>query len=238
MIFAPYAPLRRQGGAWGLRPIGILASVVLHVAVAAVLLAPRKHVEKESAPAVRVVLFQPRAWAAPSPAVASPPQVGPRSARRCPGLTASGSRAKWSWRRPGKRRYPEESQPPEVADERASQATSMLAPGTASLAGPPGTADGPVPVSEVAHPPVLLEQIRPDYPPSARRRGITGLVLLEAVLDVTGGLREPIRVLASVPELDAAAIAALRAWRFAPARDQRGQPVAVIIEVPMRFMLR
>jgi protein TonB len=90
----------------------------------------------------------------------------------------------------------------------------------------------------VAQPPVLLEQVRPDYPANAKRLRIVGLVRLEAVIDATGAVRDPIRVLASVPELDAAAIAALRRWRFAPARDERGQPVPVIVEVPIRFVLR
>ncbi len=102
----------------------------------------------------------------------------------------------------------------------------------------PSAASGPLAASKVAHPPVILEQVRPEYPPHARRLGITGLVRLEAVVDIRGAVRDPIRVLASVPDLDAAAIAALRRWRFAPARDDRGQPVPVIIEVPLRFVLR
>jgi protein TonB len=45
-------------------------------------------------------------------------------------------------------------------------------------------------------------------------------------------------VLKSVAPLDAAAIAAVRQWRFRPARDADGRPVRVIMEVPVRFVLR
>jgi outer membrane biosynthesis protein TonB len=38
--------------------------------------------------------------------------------------------------------------------------------------------------------------------------------------------------------LDDAAAQALRRWRFRPARDHTNQPVRVILEVPVRFVLR
>jgi protein TonB len=63
-------------------------------------------------------------------------------------------------------------------------------------------------------------------------------VLLEVVLDRSGRPEEDIRVLKSVALLDAAAIAAVRQWRFRPARDAGGHPVRVVMEVPVRFVLR
>jgi len=41
-----------------------------------------------------------------------------------------------------------------------------------------------------------------------------------------------------VPLLDAAAITAVRQWRFQPARDEEGHPLRVTFRVPVRFVLR
>lgn len=101
-----------------------------------------------------------------------------------------------------------------------------------------GRGNGPLPAGEVAHPPTLIRRVTPEYPRTARQRGIEGLVVLEAILDVEGRVGRDIKVLESVPDLDRAAIDALRQWRFKPARDKSGTSVAVILEVPIRFVLR
>lgn len=89
-----------------------------------------------------------------------------------------------------------------------------------------------------ARPPRLLRQVQPEYPPAARRDHIHGVVLLEVRIDREGRILEPVRVLKSIPALDAAAISALRSWRFLPARDEHGGPIAAVLEVPLRFVLR
>lgn len=101
-----------------------------------------------------------------------------------------------------------------------------------------GRGSGPVPAGQVAHPPALLARVRPQYPHAARQRGINGLVVLEAILDTQGRIGRDIKVLQSVPDLDEAAVTALRQWRFEPARDEHGRRVPVILEVPFRFVLR
>lgn len=95
-----------------------------------------------------------------------------------------------------------------------------------------------LPVDQVANPPLLLSRVMPDYPRQARLRGVEGLVLLEAILDFEGRIEEEIKVLQSIPLLDDAAVEALRRWRFRPARDHDNQPVRVILEVPVRFVLK
>ncbi len=97
---------------------------------------------------------------------------------------------------------------------------------------------GPVSIGAVAQRPTLVRRVPPNYPPEARRRGLEGLVLLEAVLDVEGNVEPNVKVLTSVPELDRAAIEAVRQWRFQPARGRDGSPVRVILEIPIRFVLR
>jgi protein TonB len=96
----------------------------------------------------------------------------------------------------------------------------------------------PLSVDQVANPPLLLSRVTPDYPRGARRQGVEGLVVLEAILNLEGQIEDDIKVLHSVPLLDDAAVQAVRRWRFRPARDHTNQPVRVILEVPVRFVLR
>lgn len=95
-----------------------------------------------------------------------------------------------------------------------------------------------LPVNQVANPPLLLSRVMPEYPRQARLQGVEGLVLLEAILDLDGRIENDIKVLQSIPSLDPAAVQAVRRWRFRPARDRENRPVRVILEVPVRFVLR
>jgi TonB family protein len=54
----------------------------------------------------------------------------------------------------------------------------------------------------------------PLFPPRARD---AGLVMMEATIDVTGGVRDS-RIVHSNPPFDDAALATLKGWRFRPAR--------------------
>lgn len=100
-----------------------------------------------------------------------------------------------------------------------------------------GVIAAPVRADQVAHPPVLVSRVDPDYPEVARLREIEGRVVLEAIVDREGRIEPEIKVLKSVAVLDKAAIEALKHWRFTPGRDENGQAVRVILEVPIRFVL-
>jgi periplasmic protein TonB len=101
-----------------------------------------------------------------------------------------------------------------------------------------GLGDAPLSLRDVAAPPEIVDRVLPEYPARARTMKIEGQVLLEVVLDRTGRVEDSIRVSRSVPMLDAAAIAAVRQWRFRPARSHDGSPVRVLMEIPVRFVLR
>jgi len=101
-----------------------------------------------------------------------------------------------------------------------------------------GTGTAPVPAGTVANPPTLVHRVAPDYPADARRREIEGLVVLEAVLDRDGRIEPGVKVVRSIPALDEGALRAVQQWRFRPARDESGQTLRVILEVPIRFVLR
>ena len=100
-----------------------------------------------------------------------------------------------------------------------------------------GMGTAAVPASQVAHPPQIIRRVSPSYPAEARRSNIEGLVVIEAILDRDGRIEAPVKVLKSVPQLDAEAVAAVRQWRFRPARDAAGKALRVILEIPIRFVL-
>jgi TonB family protein len=86
-------------------------------------------------------------------------------------------------------------------------------------------------------PPRLLREVKATYSEEARRANVIGDVLMEVVIraDGTVGSARVTRGLGF--GLDERAIAAVRQWRFAPARRQ-GVPVDVLVEVAMEFNLR
>ena len=77
--------------------------------------------------------------------------------------------------------------------------------------------------------------MRPLYPPEALDARVSGLVVLEAVIDQQGNVRS-VQVLKSVPMLDQAAIDAVKGWRYEPTL-LNGVPVPVIMTVTVTFNL-
>ena len=83
--------------------------------------------------------------------------------------------------------------------------------------------------------PALLERVEPTYPPLALRAKMTGIVILEAVVGLEGRVEE-VRVLRSMPFLDAAAVAAVSQWRYSPLL-LNGQPERFVLTVTLNFSL-
>lgn len=67
--------------------------------------------------------------------------------------------------------------------------------------------------------PKPMRIVNPSFPDSARRHG-GGVVIMEAVIDETGALSD-ICIVKSVPELDQAAMDAVRQWTFQPGTIDR-----------------
>ena len=80
-------------------------------------------------------------------------------------------------------------------------------------------------------------QTTPRYPESARTAGIEGVSLLRFVV-LADGLVGTVNVEKSAghPDLDRAAIEAVKTWRFEPARRGK-EAVAVWVTIPVRFQL-
>ena len=84
--------------------------------------------------------------------------------------------------------------------------------------------------------PVKTVDAAPVYPTIAKQAHLQGVVILEAVLDARGQV-ESVRVLRSIPQLDQAAVDAVRQWRFTPAL-LNGQAVPVVMTVTVNFTLQ
>lgn len=81
--------------------------------------------------------------------------------------------------------------------------------------------------------PMKRRHVAPTYPAIAAQARVTGTVILEATIAPSGEVVD-VRVLRSVPLLDAAAVEAVRQWRYDPPR-LNGTPIAVLLTVTMRF---
>ena len=83
-------------------------------------------------------------------------------------------------------------------------------------------------------PPEKTKNVDPRYPPEARAEGVTGVVVLEILIDPDGRVTD-VKILRSVPELDDAAIEAVRQWEYRPTL-LNGIAVPLISTVTMNFL--
>ena len=142
--------------------------------------------------------------------------------------------------------------PPRAELRAPSLPSTFVDPAVGSLAadlGPPGglgegegAADPDAPTvreaSEVDRPPEVKSRRLPRYPAAAEVEGTEGLVVLRILIDRTGRVGEARVLLAEPPGVfEDAALAAIRGWRFSPARDE-GRPVSVWARQALRFELR
>jgi protein TonB len=84
--------------------------------------------------------------------------------------------------------------------------------------------------------PRKVKDVPPAYPPIAQSARVQGVVILEATIGPDGHVQD-VRVLRSIPLLDAAAVDAVREWQYTPTL-LNGVPVPVIMTVTVNFTLR
>ena len=84
-------------------------------------------------------------------------------------------------------------------------------------------------------PPKLIKIVEPDYPEEAEKARIEGVVILEATTDIYGKVIDT-KILRSVPELDQAAIDAVRQWVYEPMIID-GEPQGVTFTITCTFTL-
>jgi len=106
---------------------------------------------------------------------------------------------------------------------------------------PPSIEQAPEPaVAEAVQAPSPLagQSPSPSYPPAAMRRRESGTVVVLVEVDASGvPVSATIEQRSGSRDLDRAAIEAVSGWRFEPARDAAGNPVAGRLSVPIDFKL-
>lgn len=135
---------------------------------------------------------------------------------------------------------PKESQGPGASQSTGSGTGSGIGEGAGPGIGAGeggGTGGGVYRPGSGVDPPRLLREVRADYTDDARRKNITGEVVLEIVIRRDGSVGDVKLLRGLNAGLDQRAIEAVRQWRFAPAR-LKGTPVDVAVEVSVEFKLR
>jgi periplasmic protein TonB len=131
-----------------------------------------------------------------------------------------------------------DSLPPDSTPAAPSTPVGPARPASSSVAAlPPGDTPPNSGITQSAAPRGGY-QVKPSYPSSARRAGMQGTTLLGVFVGSDGRVGDVVvRESAGHPDLDAAAVDAVKRWRFEPAR--RGtEPVAMWVLLPVQFTLR
>jgi TonB family protein len=100
----------------------------------------------------------------------------------------------------------------------------------------PHAPGGPVVVGGDIREPKRTRYIEPVYPKAARDAGIQGTVVIEATIDRNGSVADAL-VVRGVPELNDAALTAMRQWAYTPTL-LAGVPVEVLMTVTVVFSAR
>jgi TonB family protein len=127
------------------------------------------------------------------------------------------------------------------ADVTTTQTTTvpgvLIASASGNITGGSAAAGGAMPVRVGGNikAPVQISKVAPVYPLIAQSARVSGVVILETTIGVTGTVTD-VRVLRSVPLLDQAAIDAVRQWLYEPT-FLNGVPTPVIMTVTVTFTL-
>jgi TonB family protein len=82
---------------------------------------------------------------------------------------------------------------------------------------------------------LLVKRVPPDYPAIARQARIQGQVVLRAIIDTKGNIKD-LKLVSGHPMLAPAAINAVKEWKYKPYMFQ-GQPIEVETEIVVNFSL-
>ena len=135
----------------------------------------------------------------------------------------------------------QEDAPPPAAPPAVAQAPSVPPPPPPPPPPPAGEGKGlsdpaAVRIGQGIKAPTRLVNVNPVYPPDARDARVQGVVIMDVLLGVDGTV-EQTKVLRSIPQLDQAAVDAVRQWVFTPTL-LNGVPLKVIMTVTVNFTLQ
>lgn len=95
---------------------------------------------------------------------------------------------------------------------------------------------GPLRVGGEIREPERIESVNPPYPELARRARLEGTVILQAIIDKQGNVKDAEVLRPLGLGLDEAAVEAVRQWKYTPTYYE-GRPVEVILTVTVQFEL-
>uniref|UniRef100_Q01X37 TonB family protein n=1 Tax=Solibacter usitatus (strain Ellin6076) TaxID=234267 RepID=Q01X37_SOLUE len=108
-----------------------------------------------------------------------------------------------------------------------------------SPAPPPARALGTpqrIPIGGNVQPSKLITKVNPEYPADLKQQGVTGSVVIRAIISKTGDILNAQVINTVHPGLAQAALDAVKQWRYQPTL-LNGQPVEVITTVTIAFEL-
>jgi protein TonB len=83
-------------------------------------------------------------------------------------------------------------------------------------------------------PPVPVRTVAPDFPNDLRNKGISGIVMVNVLIDAQGNPQDLKVTKSSNSAFEEPAVEALRKWKFKPA-ERDGANVALRVVIPIRF---
>src|SRR4029077_5248684 len=96
---------------------------------------------------------------------------------------------------------------------------------------------GPLRVGGDVKAPVAVKKSEPNYTDVARKAHVSGVVIVEAIIDESGNV-DNVKVIKGLPMgLSEEAVAAVRKWKFRPG-TMNGEPVPVIFNLTVNFTLQ
>ncbi len=132
-------------------------------------------------------------------------------------------------------RAPAPTRPPPVRTP-APSAPSVAPPTTEAPAPPPTAPAQPLRIGGAIAEPRKIKNVSPSYPAAAKNARVQGIVIMECTITPEGRVSD-VRVLRSMPMLDAAAVEAVRQWVYEPTLVN-GVPVTVVMTVTVSFKMR
>ena len=108
--------------------------------------------------------------------------------------------------------------------------------GESASAGPGVGPLGPLRLGSTVAPPKKIKDVRPIYPQLAMATRARGTVVLDVTIGTDGKVQDA-KVIHSVPQLDLAALEAVRQWEYEPTRVN-GALVALIMTVVVNFAIQ
>ena len=223
---------------------GLSASIVVHVLVTTLAVVLAARFERAEVIRVNQKLVMPAMLLMPP--ISDPPSGGPRSVEHSKQVSQSSEPAPAAAERPPAPAPVEE--PTSIEPETSLAGNAEGSEGS----GPGGVGDGhvgesassgaglgpsgPLRLGSTVAPPKKVKDVRPVYPSVAVATQARGTVILDVTIGTDGKVKDA-RVIHSVPQLDLAALAAVRQWEYEPTRIN-GALVTLIMTVVVNFAIQ